>query len=272
MKRILVPTDFSDAADRARDYAVNMARLLNAEIFLMHTYHVPNTGATMVANISDLAKESSEAEMKKQIEYLKLNFSDVDVKAKCILGLFVDTVKTVVEEDAIDLIIMGTTGATGIVENFLGSNTSALIGSVKTPIITVPNNTVINMPKKIVVANDLKETGDDEVFNTLKQIAGNTKASIDFLFISDEEEKTNNKIKRLKAARFDEEFDAAYHPFHFRTSDNTEDGILDYLEKKDFDLLVVVCRQRSFWQRLWERSISKSLVKYAEIPILVLVD
>lgn len=272
MKRILVPTDFSDAANRARDYAINIAELLNAEIVLINTYHIPHAGATMAVNVDALARDSSQEEMDKQLEYLKLNFPDIDVRSKCISGLFVDTVKRVVEKEAIDLVVMGTTGTSGVVENFLGSNASALIGSIKTPIITVPGDTAVNFPEKIVVANDLTESGEDNIFNVLKQIVGNTRATLDFLFVIDEEKNADTKIERLKAADFDEAFDANYHPFHFRESDNAEDGILDYIDGKDFDLLVVVCHQRNFWERIWKRSISKSLVKHAQIPILVLTD
>jgi nucleotide-binding universal stress UspA family protein len=272
MKRILVPTDFSDTANRARDYAINIAELLNAEIFLINTYHIPHAGATMAVNVEALARDSSQEEMDKQLKYLELNFPEVDVRSKCIAGLFVDVVKRIEEKESIDLVVMGTTGASGVVENFLGSNASALIGSIKTPIITVPGDTVINMPNRIIVANDLNESGDDELYSPLKEIAGNTNASIDFLFVVDKEEMADTKVARLKSAKFDELFDAKYHPFHFKNSDNAEDGILDYIDGKDFDLLVVVCHQRSFWERIWERSISKSLVKHAQIPILVLTD
>lgn len=272
MKRILVPTDFSDTADRARDYAINLAELLNAEIFLLNTYHIPHSGATVVVDVNDLARETSEAEMQKQLEYIELNYPEMDVRSKSVAGLAVDIIKHVVKTEDIDLIVMGTQGTSGVVENFLGSNASATIGSVDVPIITVPGDTVVNFPSKIIVANDLTESGEETVFNVLKQIAGNTNASLDFLFIVDDEEKANTKIERLKAANFDEAFDPNYHPFHFRNSDNAEDGILEYIEGKDFDLLVVVCHQRNFWERIWKRSISKSLVKHAQIPILVLTD
>ena len=272
MKRILIPTDFSDGANRARDYAINIAELLDAEIFLINTYHIPHAGATMAVNVDALARDSSQEEMDKQLEYLKLNFPEIDVRSKCISGLFVDTIKRIVEKEAIDMVVMGTTGTSGVVENFLGSNASALIGSINIPIITVPADTVVNFPQRIVVANDLTESGEDNIFSVLKQIVGNTKATLDFLFIVEEEDKANTKIERLKAANFDEAFDPNFHPFHFRESDNAEDGILEYLEDKHFDLLVVVCHQRNFWQRIWERSISKSLVKHAQIPILVLTD
>ena len=140
------------------------------------------------------------------------------------------------------------------------------------PIITVPSKANLSLPKKIVVANDLTDSGENQLYSTLKMIAGENKSSIDFLFIVDEDEKANRKIEHLKAAKFDEDFDASYHPFHFKESDDAEKGILNYLNSKEFDLLVVVTHQRSFWERLVDKSVSKSLVKHAEIPILVLAD
>ncbi len=274
MKKILVPTDFSDTADKARDYAVQIAQMLDAEIVLLNSFHVPYAAASSgtLINVDALALEDSEKHMKQQIEYAKQNFSNIKFSSLCSPGLLVDTVKGMVRDNNIDLIVMGTTGTSGMIENFLGSNASSLIGSVKTPIITVPAKANLNLPKKIVVANDLTDSGEEQLYLTLKQIAGNNEASIDFLFIVDDEEQVNRKIQHLKAAKFDEEFDASYHPFHFKESGDVEDGIMEYLKDNDFDLLVVVTHQRNFWEKLVDKSVSKSLVKHAEIPILVLAD
>ncbi len=274
MKKILVPTDFSDTANKARDYAIQIAQMLNAEVVLLNAYHVPYAGASAGAlvNVDNLALEEVEKQMRGQLEYVRLNYSDVKFSSLCSSGLLVDTVKQLNKEGDIDLIVMGTTGTTGMVENFLGSNASSLIGSVKTPIITVPAKANLNLPKRIIVANDLKDSGENQLYATLKQIAGNNESSIDFLFVVDDDAQADRKIEHLKAAKFDEEFDASYHPFHFRESGDAEEGILDYIKDKDFDLLVVVTHQRNFWQKLVDKSVSKSLVKHAEIPILVLAD
>jgi nucleotide-binding universal stress UspA family protein len=274
MKKILVPTDFSDNADKARDYAINLAEILGAEVYLLNCYHLPTTGLDGggVLNVDNLVKDEAEKQMQNQLEYVRSNHSNLKFDGKCTPGLMVDSVKRLAKDANFNLIVLGTNGTSGVVENILGSNASALIGSIDIPVITVPAYTTINFPKRIIVANDLTESGENHLYDSLKEIAGNTNASIDFLFIVDDEKKAQNKIQRLKAANFDEAFDANYHPFHFKNSDNAEDGILEYLEGKNYDLLVVVCHQRSFWERIFERSISKSLVKHAEIPILVLKD
>jgi nucleotide-binding universal stress UspA family protein len=272
MKRILVPTDFSETANKGRDYAVQLAQVLNAEVILLNSYHIPLTGAgagTLV-NLDRIAGEEAKKSIKEQIAYLRLNYSNITFKSLCTTGLLVDTIKRVCNTENIDLVVMGTIGATGFVNNVLGSNTAALIGAIKTPIIAVPDKATIKFPEHMVVANDLVLGGEEELFEPLKEIIAGTNSSIDFLFVVDEEYKLDNKIQRVKAANFDEEFDVQYHPFHFRNSENIEDGILDYITKKEVDLLVVVSHQRNFWEKLFQKSISKSLVKSIDIPILVL--
>ena len=274
MKKILVPTDFSETANKARDYAIQLAQLIDAEIVLLNTFHIPYSGASAgtLVNLDKIALEESEKAMELQLEYVNSNYSNVKFRTLCRAGLLVDSVKNISNNNEVDLIVMGTTGADGVVGDMLGSNTSALIGTIKTPIITVPKDAVINFPKHIVVANDLMESGEEKLFDVLREIAVDTYSSIDFLFIVQEENQAENKIQRLKSADFDNKFDSQYHPFHFRDNENIEDGILDYIDNKDFDLLVVVSHQRSFWEGLFHKSVSKSLVKHVKMPILVLPD
>lgn len=274
MKKILVPTDFSETANNARDYAIQLALSFNAEIMLLNTFHVPYTGAGAgsLVNLDKVLLDNSEREMKEQIEMLEKIYTDITFSSFCTSGFVVDSVKTYSKKNNIDLIVMGTVGTSGFVGNLLGSNTSALIGSTQTPVITVPGKTSTDLPQRIIVATDLTHSGDEKMFDVLRAIGMNYKAEIDFLFIGDEGEKISNKINKLKAANFDEKFDAQYHPFHFKKSENIEEEILKYIESKDIDLLTVISKKRGFLEDLFHQSVSKSLVRKAALPILVLPE
>lgn len=274
MKKILVPTDFSETANKARDYAIQLALSFNAEIILLNTFHIPFTGAgtgTLV-NIDKISLGSSEREMNEQVESLKKHYEGITINSICTSGFVVESVKTYSEKNNVDLIVMGTVGASGFVGKLLGSNTSALIGTTETPVIVVPTKTHAQLPQHIIVATDLTHSGNEKLFDILREIGVNYKAEIEFLFIGAEDEKISNKINRLKAANFDEKFDANYHPFHFKTSNNIEDEILEYIEKKKFDLFTIVSKKRGFLENLFHQSVSKSLVKQANLPILVLPE
>lgn len=274
MKTILVPTDFSDTADKARDYAVQLAQELGAQIILLNTYHIPYSGASAgtLVNLDKVALEEAEKSMSNQIEYLNLNYSNISFKSLCVPGLLVDSVKRIGKNKEVDLIVMGTNGASGVVEDYLGSNTSEIIGSINIPIIVVPSKSTNNFPQRIVVANDLKESGEEQLLDALKEIVVKTAPEVEFLFIVNEENQADKKIERLRAAQFDENFDTSYHPFHFRENENVDEGILEYIEGKNFDMLVLTAHQRGFWEGLFHKSVSKSLVKHATLPIMVLPD
>jgi nucleotide-binding universal stress UspA family protein len=273
MKKILVPTDFSETANKARDYAVQLAQELNAEVILLNAYLITPTGMGNEAllYISDLA-QSAENQMKMQLNYLNLNFSNIKFKSSCISGYMEPSIQKFCEHENINLIVMGTTGASGFLDNIIGSKTASLIGSIKIPVIAVPSKATINFPKKIVVANDLTVSGDEKLFLPLKEIAIKTKSTIDFLVIVDDEHKINHKIQRLKASNFDDKFDVHFHPFHFRNDENIENGIREYINNHDVDLLTVVSHQRTFWQNLFHNSVSKALTKHLELPILILSE
>jgi len=273
MKKIAVLTDFSETANKARDYAVQLAQELKAEVILINIYHVPIAGAhpDLYVDVTEMAN-GAEQRMKAQMTYLRLNYSNIKFRSLCISGLMVDAVALFCDKENIDLVVMGTTGATGFIENMLGSNTSALIGAIKTPIIVVPGNATIKFPEKIIVANDLMISGDEKLFLPLKEIAVKTNSTIDFLFVVDDDHNMATKIQRLKASNFDAKFGVQYYPFHFINDENIEDGILEFIDTNDADLLTVVSHQRNFWQGLFHKSISKSIAKYAQMPILVLSE
>ena len=122
MKKILVPTDFSETANKARDYAIQLAQLIEAEIILLNTFHIPYSGASAgtLINLDKIALEESEKAMELQLEYINLNYSNVKFRTLCAPGLLVDSVRKISNKDEIDLIVMGTTGASGALEKHVG--------------------------------------------------------------------------------------------------------------------------------------------------------
>ena len=115
---------------------------------------------------SETALEEAEQEMGLQEAYVKKNYDNITVHTLCKTGLLLDSIVGICNNMTINLIVLGTTGVSNIFENFLGSNASALVGNVKVPMITIPNEGVVNFPKHIVAANDLMGSGEEKVFVT----------------------------------------------------------------------------------------------------------
>jgi nucleotide-binding universal stress UspA family protein len=140
MKTVLVPTDFSNAAMNAAEYAVSFAKEINANVLLLHAYNVPMALAgdvpVMITTPEELQKDNEKL-LKKEVARLKKK-ATVQIAYKAKMGLAVDEI--VEEEKNVDFIVMGMTGAGKLSEFLLGSITTATLKKVKTPVIVVPEN------------------------------------------------------------------------------------------------------------------------------------
>ncbi len=271
MRTILVPTDFSDTANKARDYAILLADKVNAKIILLNTYYIRYSGPSVatLSNLNKVALEESEKAMSNQLEHLNLNYSNINFKALCKAGLLVDSIKRIGQKMKVDLIVMGTTGASGVIGNWLGSNTSALVDSISIPIIVVPNNAICNFPKHIAVTMELMVLEEEKLIEAITEIGGDSASCIDLLLVVDEDkQQVEDKIKR----RNSDFINSKYHPFYFKKGANVAVEILEHIKNKNFDLLAVVSNQRKIWEGLLYKSISNSLVNNATIPLFVLPD
>jgi nucleotide-binding universal stress UspA family protein len=147
MKKILFPTDFSEAADNAFVHALEFAKILNAEIVLLHTFELPVfDNQFFPENYAVLfnSLQLSEFDMfKDEIPKLhaiaeKLNLDHIKMSHRLMDGSLLFNIKKAIEEENIDFIVMGTNGATGWEAFFLGSNTGTVLSAVDLPVLSVP--------------------------------------------------------------------------------------------------------------------------------------
>jgi nucleotide-binding universal stress UspA family protein len=119
ISKILIPTDFSSVANNALDYAIHLAQKTNASLHLLHVNNIPIMDAsfpnevyqTYTAEIEDFAKKSFE-----NIENLYLNKSNLKFETHTAYGFVNDEIQEFAKNNDIDLIVLGTTGASGIQE------------------------------------------------------------------------------------------------------------------------------------------------------------
>jgi nucleotide-binding universal stress UspA family protein len=260
MKKLLIPTDFSESASKAVDYAMSLAQITSAKIYLLNTYAIPHAGATMMVSIDDLLKHESTKNLAKEEARLKEAFPSIEVSSYCLPGSLDSVLKDFCIDNSIDFIIMGTTGASGWEGKLFGSNTANLIGNVKCPIIAIPFECKINKPCNIVISTDLKTANNATVYEPVKQLATILGSSIRYVHITT---KDNTMELRSLENDFGNEVDFVYEGA-------IEEGLDTYLSVNKVDLLVIVAKKHSFFERLFNPSVSKKLAKELTIPMLFL--
>lgn len=269
MNKILVPTDFSACANNALDYAIYIAEKLKSEIVLLSAYHIPSSGsATIVMNIQeDMRKETIE-ELNTLIELKKSSNPTVKISGETDYSVPSNSIIRYSETGEYDMVVLGTTGASGIKEIFLGSTASAIVDKVKIPILAVPNNSSFKNIDTVLMACSLDSIKSVDSMNFLKLFATTLGLGVQFfnVFKEDEknhEEKLNKKKESLKII-----FDSFDYEIDTIKSNDIEEAVLNAVQQNQ--LLSVVTRERKFFDKMFHPSMSKKLAKHSKSPILIL--
>lgn len=259
MSRILVPTDFSENADQAIAFAVQLALKKGRTIDLLHTYEKPETGSGFMINIVDILKEDAEKGMKQLTEKVTKEYPNITFNTTIGYG---DLSKTISKlKDDYDLVVIGTKGASGAQEIFIGSNATKVIDSSSIATIVVPANSPKELSDKMTIALDMKPISDG-IFDRIKSFNKDLGLEIDFVTV-------NEKAKE-KESKMELPFENA--EISYLENENIESALADYMKEKNSSLLTVINRKRTFFKSLFHKSISRSVVMHFDLPLLILQD
>jgi nucleotide-binding universal stress UspA family protein len=274
MKKILFPTDFSDAATNAFVHALEFAKVVNAELILLHTFEIPvydsqffpENYASIYSSI-ELAKFEM---FKDEIPKLRTiaaerNLEDIVIKHRLMDGDLIYNLKNAVEEDQIDFVIMGTNSASDWTKFFTGSNTESVISGVEVPVLCVPIDAKFKKIKTIGFTTRYREKDKKELKKILK-IAKKTDAKVKSLYVKT----SNSDVTDETRKEFEKEFALENVEFLVLPSDDIKETILDFILYKDIDILTTITHKRSFFESLFDSSFSKKIAKEVTIPILVM--
>ncbi|MCR4032091.1 MULTISPECIES: universal stress protein [Flavobacterium] len=274
MKKILLPTDFSDAATNAFVHALEFAKVVKAELILLHTFEIPvydsqffpENYASIYSSI-ELAKFEM---FKDEIPKLRTiaaerNLDDIVIKHRLMDGDLIYNLKNAVEEDQIDFVIMGTNSVSDWTKFFTGSNTESVISGVEVPVLCVPIDAKYKKVKTIGFTTRYREKDKKELKKILK-IAKKTDAKVKSLYVK----ASNSDVTDETRKEWEREFAGENVEFLVLPSDDVKETILDFVLYKDIDILTTITHKRSFFESLFDSSFSKKISKEVQIPVLIM--
>lgn len=182
---------------------------------------------------------------------------------------FVDSIKREVEDKRIDLIIMGTKGASGLKKVSMGSNTGDVITKVKCPLLAVPENARYKIPREIAFPTDYYINYDVEVLDTLTSMVNQNDACLRVLHITKRGEELTREQLQNKDFLHDY-LRGVEHSFHTITGSKLETAVQCFVESRDIDMIAMVAKNLNFFQRILFRPAVEEISYHIEIPFLVL--
>lgn len=273
IKNIVVPIDFSDASLNALKYAVQFALEMASlpKFTILNAYSIPLAYSDLDITFGP-SVEIDQVENLIDKEFKKLHklvpvLAEIKYETIKINQELPYAIEHFQEDQPIDLLFMGVSGKSGLIEKILGSNTVKVIKANIAPVMVIPKNALYKSIQNIAFSNDYKGMLP-EAINPLKEIQLLYDAIIHVVHI--DEESILALKESAEAKNLDLLLKGTTHKFHFMKEKEVEIGLNHFLEQEMIDLLVVLPRKKGFFETLFTKSESKKLVLHSKLPLLAL--
>ncbi|MBK5192120.1 MAG: universal stress protein [Flavobacteriaceae bacterium] len=276
MKKILLPTDFSETARNALEYALNFFKGGSCTFYLLNIYPAGKytTGdlwqASGEESIYDSLLLNKKIKLDVLIDQLEQKYQDKKYRFKGIADYdeFSHAINQVVELNKINFIVMGTEGSKGVKEVVFGTHTQKVIQKVDCPILVVPKGVVFKGFKKILLTLDTEDKFNPSAIKPLISLMAKHKVSLDILRMKKENANSDDLAKEEK--KIERSFKGTKPKIHMLSEVHTVDAINSLVQIMGIDMNVISAKKELFLDRvLFGSSVSK-IINRSRIPLLVL--
>ncbi|WP_291726093.1 universal stress protein [Bernardetia sp.] len=280
MQTIFVPLDFSQNSLLALRHAIELAKESDAKIIIFHSYQPPQMGGgsfTGRKKLSELGKQEAEDNMYKVVMQTKEEHPNLDFEHLVVDGDPLQRVRYYSESYNADLIVMGTKGASGLTEVFLGSVAAKVISDASCPVVIVPEGSQEGTYERIVYGVSMLPE-DEEVLDYLQGLASNFKASLEGIHVEKDAETSAwfdefkaSYDKKIAKKKLSENQFVNFQKLPLAPNQKVEDTLIEYINTNPLTLFVMLRRnRRNFWERIFGTSITKQMAFHANSPLLIM--
>lgn len=276
MKKILLPTDFSDNSWNAIKYALTLFKNDECTFYLLNTftpviYQLDYTQAhspqfelfDTVRDVSKKGVEKIQERIEKEFKNPKHTFAQIST-----FNTLIKEIDELTKELDLDYIVMGTKGATGAKEVLFGTNTVQVIKNAKCPVLAIPDDFSFETPHEILFPSDYEIDFQDKHLKPILDIASSYHARVNFLNasfgydLSELQEKNRKKLEGY--------FKKIAHLFHSVSNQDVQEAITKFQLKARINLLVMINNKHSFFENLFFKSTINQIGFHLNIPFLVI--
>ena len=267
--KILIPTDFSKLSRVAIDYALDFSKDIDMHLLLLH---VLDNKAPVMARVSskkldEVIKTSSERDMKALIKTLKKeNDHNPKLSSKIIFGSSIEKeIEAFSLKHNIDMICIGTKGATGLKKVLIGSNAVSIIDHSSIPVLTIPEYARYRGIKNIIYSSDLINL--DEELESIIPFAKLLNSWVHILHIEEKNEDFDEdpllQVKRLRTL-------FSYKKIKIKElqSESIVGGLNQYIADIDADMVTMFTHRTNLFEKIFNKSITQKTAFQTKTPLL----
>jgi len=277
MIRILVPTDFSPTAERAFRFAAELASKTKGTIILFHINEKEEVPYFDSQEQRQEYQQQLETRQLKRLQRLKKKVvsreMNVIVSTDVSQRPVVKKILFFAKQHQIELIVMGTQGASGLIKTVIGSVTSRIIEKSKIPVLVVPEKYEWKDPKEFVFATNY-DCEDRPALSFTLAVAKVFSADVTVLHIQDVEkiEKDTAHCFSNYAYFLQRTFNDSHIKFKELKSVHIKDSLENLRDTIPFDIMVMVRRNKKFLEKIFLKSFTKNMACTTKLPLLVVPE
>jgi len=272
MKSILIPTDFSLCAQNAENAAMKLAEKFNAKVYLFHHTDLPKNWAEMLVEERERHPNALKKiyEVEASFERIRQLFPNITIETHITGGKWIDRMRQFVAKKNIDLIVMGSHGASGKNEYFIGSNTQKVVRQVHCPILVIKEPLKKVDFNKVIYASSFN-LAEKEAFLKFKDFIKHFLPEIHLVTIHNSEFLDGPISLQIEVLK---DYVALSKPLtaipHIVDDFTVDGGIRHFANKVDADLVVVSNHYKRPLKRMLVGSNVEALVNHANMPVLTI--
>jgi len=273
IKKILVPTDFSEQAENALRVAADLARKHGSEINLLHMLELP-------MQLVDGASGGSKSDLPEALFFMKLAhqkfkkmmsapfLEGIKVHESAEFNAAFEGIMEYTEKYQADLVVMGSHGATGLQEFLIGSNTEKVVRHSKVPVLVIKTQHENFTIEKFVYATNFREENHN-AFKQALNFANDNNAKLHLLYINTPSNfQTTHEIEEKMKAFMSQEPECKDYTLNIYNDNSVEKGILHFAETIGSGLVGIGTHGRSGLAHFLNGSLSEDLVNHAKRPVI----
>jgi nucleotide-binding universal stress UspA family protein len=273
MKKLLIPTDFSDGAFKAIVYGIELAKEFNSEIIICHAFELPAQGINVLIDISaELQKNAQQDLNSLEKKIVKSGLAnDVNIEYLAMLGEINDVIETIGSEKDIDLVLMGTKGESDLASKLFGTNTVSAIKNCSLPLLVIPSGAYYKPLKNVAFAIDYLKPSNDNVLNLLRDLSLHYNSKVTMLNVHTDGE-IGEFIVSVKDMQnwYGDHLGDVNLDYVFVENYLIESGVFEFIKHNSIDMLTMITKKHSFFDKIFRKSISEELALHTDIPLLTL--
>ncbi|HNR73912.1 MAG: UspA domain-containing protein [Bacteroidetes bacterium OLB12] len=279
MKKILVPTDFSKISIGALEVAAEIAKKSNAELTLLHVVEQASSSSFSVTGEwrkEDWADrlytikllEKSKAQLEKLV--MDPRFEEIKITGELRVGNAFHGMRTIITENKVDLVVMGTHGRAGAVETIIGTNTERVVRHAKCPVLSINKKPARVDFKNIVYATAMHK--DEEIFSRMvKKTQQLYNSTVHLVRINTPGDFQRDYVVKDYMEKFAKKLGLKNYTINVFNDITEEDGIIYFAETIDADLIAMATHGRTGFAHVLAGSIAEDVVGHAKRPVLTFV-